>query len=347
MSNFIPDEFSKTVVFPVLVTEGKITPVHGARLPMFKAGAEAQLVMPAHEIVDQRVAERMHQEIDVEILATGAAVLLSVRRRDTPPSLQSQFDEYIESATQDRIGFVRVVLKAPQILRLRGTKKGELRLTPCHIPALKRDAVSLNQAYTFVSEAFEPERQSHTGNVFQGGRYHDGKVWQSLSDLRDRYEQEDIAQRLASDADDAEGASAAPEERAAAPNENRVKVSASAWDVSHDILPRLRAHYPRWIRPGLSEVCIVQRGDAVWLESAMRDNTGWRESVARINLASLADISAPLFPPQSTAQENAERFLREMSTYLIVHYTDLFSPEGAWEAAQAHQRTCEQQALLF
>jgi hypothetical protein len=53
------------------------------------------------------------------------------------------------------------------------------------IPALQKEATSLNHAFTLVSETYETLRMSHTGNVFQRGYVEVGnKRWKSLEDLR-------------------------------------------------------------------------------------------------------------------------------------------------------------------
>jgi hypothetical protein len=47
-----------------------------------------------------------------------------------------------------------------------GTKKPRLHACNCYIPALKRHAISINQAGRFLSEAYE-NRQSQTINAFR------------------------------------------------------------------------------------------------------------------------------------------------------------------------------------
>ncbi|MCS7263395.1 MAG: hypothetical protein NZ805_01025 [Armatimonadetes bacterium] len=65
---------------------------------------------------------------------------------------------------------VKVLLQEPLRLEMRGTSSPRLLDCRCHIPALekheKQFAASLNEAYTRVSEVFEPTRRSHTGNIF-------------------------------------------------------------------------------------------------------------------------------------------------------------------------------------
>ena len=70
------------------------------------------------------------------------------------------------------------------LLGLRGTKPALLRQVECHIPHLDLAVNSLNQAYTRISEVFEPHRRSHTGNVFERCAYFDKINAYSLNDER-------------------------------------------------------------------------------------------------------------------------------------------------------------------
>lgn len=73
----------------------------------------------------------------------------------------------------------------PLRLRLRGTKPATLQGVNCWIPSLRLNARSLNHAYRLVSERFEPNRISHSGNVFKLGYCKPGDRWISLDVLRE------------------------------------------------------------------------------------------------------------------------------------------------------------------
>ena len=58
----------------------------------------------------------------------------------------------------------------------------------CNIPALEKDASSLNHAYTLLSREFEPDRISHGGNVFLNCYYYDeDNFWRNLDDKRETH----------------------------------------------------------------------------------------------------------------------------------------------------------------
>jgi hypothetical protein len=63
--------------------------------------------------------------------------------------------------------FTTIELQDVLYLQLRGTKAPTLGETPLRIPALEKDAHSVNHACTLLSEAMEKHRISHSINVFR------------------------------------------------------------------------------------------------------------------------------------------------------------------------------------
>ena len=78
-----------------------------------------------------------------------------------------------------------MILREDLKLRLRGAKPATLEDATCWIPSRPEEAKSLNHAYRLVSEKFEPQRLSHSGNVFKVGYYFElSHTWTSLDGLR-------------------------------------------------------------------------------------------------------------------------------------------------------------------
>ena len=71
-----------------------------------------------------------------------------------------------------------------------GTKRATLGDCNCGIPALSREAISLNHAYSLISEVFEPHRKGHGGNVFKKVFYEYGAAIAPLDVLRIQKEKE-------------------------------------------------------------------------------------------------------------------------------------------------------------
>ena len=85
--------------------------------------------------------------------------------------------------------FVAIELNQPLKLLLRGEKRPKLISCKCTIPVLDLEAESLNHAFTLITDAFEPERISRGGNVFNNLAAPDGDGhWELLDDVRKLYE---------------------------------------------------------------------------------------------------------------------------------------------------------------
>lgn len=81
--------------------------------------------------------------------------------------------------------FVEVKLDADLWLLVRGDQEARLSTAPCTIPALNKEAKSLNHAFMLISEGYETKRRSHSGNVFERAYAQDQLGnWQSLDELR-------------------------------------------------------------------------------------------------------------------------------------------------------------------
>jgi hypothetical protein len=82
-------------------------------------------------------------------------------------------------------GLSRFAFRPVLRIRIRGDQEAKLEPCSCEITALKREATSVNHAFTIISESYETQRLSHTGNVFERAYTPVGpKRWQTLDDLR-------------------------------------------------------------------------------------------------------------------------------------------------------------------
>jgi len=186
--SLVPDKLEKTVKIPVRIVDGQVRYFYGGELPKLREGAIGDLIVPAYAIQEADDLKRLQDEHIEEILPTGMIVLLGVRIKD----LQEELRKYISYPEKlfppVNCGFIEIRLVEPLCLRLRGSKRAVLQPCRCFIPALNKEAESLNHAYTLISEVFEPYRLSHSGNVFQRGYYLEGNRWRPLDDLRSHYE---------------------------------------------------------------------------------------------------------------------------------------------------------------
>ena len=209
----VPDSSEATVRIPVRIEKGRITYLYSRKRLPLRDGAVGELVLPAQAVLDRDWLSPLKAERPVEIVPAGESLLLAMRLRKIPAVYHGQlflpnsdrlrnhfqqpedlhttelpldhFDTgVLKPLTWGDDAFVEVKLVEPLSLVLRGTKSAILRGGECRIPVLDRQATSLNHAYTVISEVFEPERRSHTGNVFDRVRYFEGTYWRRLDDLR-------------------------------------------------------------------------------------------------------------------------------------------------------------------
>ncbi|MGB5055481.1 MAG: hypothetical protein WBO24_13905 [Nitrospirales bacterium] len=191
---FVPDPTEKTVQIPVRMVDGEIQTEYGTELPLLREGTLGELIVRASDVKDKHWLDLLTREQPIVFLGKGTTVRVIMSRGASPapgeaalPEVnRSEFLRFVRGHTAD------VILQTDQLLLLRGNKPGELQPCPCQIPALKRTAESLNQAYSLLSEVYEPHRRSHTGNVFDKAfaKPTEGDKWLSLRDLRDHVQAE-------------------------------------------------------------------------------------------------------------------------------------------------------------
>lgn len=178
-------EREKTIRIPVRIgTNGQIKYFYGGALPEIRDGTIGDLVVPARSIADKKEASRLQQEHVFSLLPSKSVVMLVVDHRGTPDELKKHVKKGVWLGSKILKG-VEVILREDLKLRLRGTKPATLEDAACWVPSLEEEAKSLNHAYRLVSEKFEPQRRSHSGNVFKVGYYVDpSHTWTSLDGLR-------------------------------------------------------------------------------------------------------------------------------------------------------------------
>jgi hypothetical protein len=204
----VPDPFGKTVRIPVRFRNGVLRFRDGSPLPELKENAVGELVVPAYCVEDRELALTLNAETEVPFLKSGDLLLVGVtppRTREDKPLSKSAGEYLAAIQTKYSAGqgsrlpmnhagsqFVEVRLLEDMQLLLRGTKRPSLLPCQCKIPHLQTEVASLNQAYSRISEVFEPHRRSHSGNVFRLCYFLDSVSgqWRKLAALRSKLEAE-------------------------------------------------------------------------------------------------------------------------------------------------------------
>ncbi len=162
----IPDSLAQSVRLPVRFRDGKWELLTGGPLPAIKDGTVGDIEIAAHRITDGRVREALTEWHAAPLLTAGSEVFVHIDNRRGDPRAASLDIPDPPSSTAP--AYVPVHLKEDLFLRWRPSLRPTLAVCWVHIPALPEATPnSLNEAYTLISEEFEPHRRSHTGNVFK------------------------------------------------------------------------------------------------------------------------------------------------------------------------------------
>ncbi len=179
-------EQERQIKIPVRITDGKVMFYYGGDLPPLEDGALGDLVVRAEAVLDPEFLARWRHSHVEEMLPAGETVLLAVRY-DIPRHLLHHTVNPKKLIPRLNGRFVPVRLEEPLRLRIRARKPAALERCQCYIPALSLRTRSLNHAFASISEAFEPERMTHSGSVFRLGYFLSEDCWRPLSLLRDHY----------------------------------------------------------------------------------------------------------------------------------------------------------------
>lgn len=178
----------RTAIIPVRFVDGTfVNLITKEPLKELRNNSTFDLVVDAYEIADPALLSLLNDEREVDLLPAGEILLANISDKSVPDHL-SKFTSRPDGLFRSVGGlFVEIHLETQLGMLLRGTKTPALSDCRCFIPALNETAASINHAYTLISTAFEPDRRSHTGNVFDKVFYfskHRGDLFGSWAELR-------------------------------------------------------------------------------------------------------------------------------------------------------------------
>lgn len=205
----------RTLRIPMRYTDGDWTTVTGGQVPV-KEGTEAELRVPTHAIADPTFLRQMTQKGVIPILPkdTPLRALVSPKNHeDVPEGILKHLLPIKDPDVQiglllspERFSvdacFVEVHLAGPTAaqeqdfefkegglwLIFEGAVPTDLRSSTIELPdgVSEETAISLNHAFTLLSEVFEPWRKAHTGSVYERFYYKEvDEKWYPLALLRD------------------------------------------------------------------------------------------------------------------------------------------------------------------
>lgn len=154
------------VRLPVLFQGTDILQSDGTPLPRIKNQARGILIINPADIEDELLSEAFGEERMVTIRNKDQSLFAQVRSEPIA-ELYTQF-RITEWAAGSSANFVEMKLTQPLVLRISLAGLGKLENCPCRVSAFPdRIFDSVNEAYTTISQEFEPTRRSHAGNVFK------------------------------------------------------------------------------------------------------------------------------------------------------------------------------------
>lgn len=183
MSNL--PSYAPTVRLLVRRQKGQLVQEDGSPLPALRENALCELIINSSDFSNQADRDNLTREKTVDVLPKGSALWARVRPNEDIPATLARHRENKKFFQQSGYAYVKFILDAPLRLVVSDGNQPVLAECPCHIPGLPNVACqSVNEAYTRISEAFEPTRRSHTGNVFACVNYEVETVLHPLNKLR-------------------------------------------------------------------------------------------------------------------------------------------------------------------
>lgn len=118
-------------------------------------------------------------------LKVGTSLMIIVKSTTNDEKLRAYLYKCLNNILEakERL-FVELILK--ENLQLKHNS-GNLQDCTCYIPALQKDAKSVNHAATLISEHYELNRKSHTKDVFREAYFQDiDYTWKPLKIWREK-----------------------------------------------------------------------------------------------------------------------------------------------------------------
>lgn len=205
--NYEDEDNDKKIKIPFKKVGDRLEFLFGGDIPI-EDGCVGHLIVPIDEVIDQAFKNNLLIESSVQVLPAGSLILIGMTNKSMAYKENPIYPVDYYYLTSGITYFEPVVLETPVIeayrsnlknessaknegglwLNLKGLDDCEIKSGPVKMlnhPEMN-NAISLNHAYTLLSEKIESHRISHTGNIYKRCYYKEknGK-WYPLKLLRD------------------------------------------------------------------------------------------------------------------------------------------------------------------
>ena len=209
------DPADKKVRIPVRMVDGEWEVAFGGKAPV-RDGQEAELLVPEKAITDKAFLSEMKRRVVLPILERGTKLRAYLATKDFKGVSEDQRKQLlswenwprevgtdaIDNWSSGGLSFFELTIGPPTErqmeddtlkagglwLEIKGRKATSLISSTFELPECVSDetAISLNHAFTLLSEVYEPWRKAHTGSVYERFLYKESNGrWYPLSLLRD------------------------------------------------------------------------------------------------------------------------------------------------------------------
>ena len=219
MSYPIPDKTEKTTKIPARLKDGKLVFIYNENLdilPLIENNSVVELTVSTFRVKNNNYLKHFDKERTVLLLPRSERVIIRMAipfTKEVDPAKMEKIETFSEHVRRISptifIGhsyFAEIELYEDLRLKYRGTKFPQLIPCVCRIPILGIEAMSLNHAYSLLSQTFQLHRIAHTGNVFTNAFYldHSRRRYIELNVLRDDMENKENQLNFKFDEDDQE-----------------------------------------------------------------------------------------------------------------------------------------------
>ncbi|WKZ70020.1 MAG: hypothetical protein QY331_01975 [Melioribacteraceae bacterium] len=186
MNGPIPDKYKKTLRIPIRIKSNSIRFFYKEDidlLPLIKDGSIGEIIIPTFAITDKEKVRKLSKEVKLLFFPKNKTLFVRMIIKSIG---DVKFNEkvIIEDTTKfvrkknqfiflNHSYFVPILLEKDLYIQYRGTKKAQLLGCKCSLPTLGRDAISLNNSYTILSQEYQKHRNAHSGNIFKDIFYYD------------------------------------------------------------------------------------------------------------------------------------------------------------------------------
>jgi len=156
------DRFERTISIPIKFENGSVICADGNPIPKLSESAYGELIIPSIFLEEKEDIEKYQQQDEKLFFNNQETLYIELNPKYIP---ENNIYDTNPISFNGKL-FIPITIKENLRIFSRYRKKAKLRPCKCFIPALNTNAISLNHAYTLISEKYEIKRRSHTGNVF-------------------------------------------------------------------------------------------------------------------------------------------------------------------------------------